>query len=682
MRTRVQDVLDTNGAALPAQLRAAFETRLPAAAAAPTGSLHRDAITVGPPDDVHEHEARRNASRLGRAAKGGFRHDFSSVRIHTGARAAAAADELSARAFTIGEHIVFGAGEYAPHTPAGMQLLAHELTHVAQQRASGSSVALLQRETFGQAAWNALVFIPRLLGFEIDYRDDELLDYLNGVVANDKIEGGFFSDDKARQIVKRWKAHNPKFALDTQRKKLLIQEMLDGIVTDGDREGILSLLESATPAESAVLASPVNVDFGRLMDKLGSGKFTDRAVSWFLHVPELHKDFTGDQFVVWFVKENFTSAQRPLAEKVLRDLLAVPAGLDFADANELKAEVFKRVRVSELMHESQPPSKDEKSSREDGFNYPENLDSNDNCSDFVPRSVDPTGLANARVNKAARAYWTPAKQDPQRIYFFDLTPAGRANAYEALTTLFTPQASNCDKTLIHCDYLVNVIEFRAYAESLGTKKFNTLVAGGQIAMTLTWSGFPSGTYDPRSPKAIGYTQSARPASRADLVIGDHVVFTNHLAFDGLNVKMYSPWRLENAILVDKDPAGVDLFQGHGSGDPETEHAMLKELLEAHNALVQPALDLTKRVDDGTATQQALVDKFPLVTKQAGSWIVQDAARDNPGRSGWKYPLKLTDPNNPEADPFLPGLRDPMNFSVLNAVDRPIESAPGRAPVPG
>lgn len=63
-------------------------------------------------------------------------HDFSRVRVHTGGEAAASAEALAARAYTAGNHIVFGAGEYAPASPAGRRLLAHELTHVAQQGAA------------------------------------------------------------------------------------------------------------------------------------------------------------------------------------------------------------------------------------------------------------------------------------------------------------------------------------------------------------------------------------------------------------------------------------------------------------------------------------------------------------------------------------------------------------------
>lgn len=60
--------------------------------------------------------------------------DFGDVRIHTGPRAAAAADAIDARAFTVGSHVAFNEGEYEPDTDDGKQVLAHEMTHVQQQR--------------------------------------------------------------------------------------------------------------------------------------------------------------------------------------------------------------------------------------------------------------------------------------------------------------------------------------------------------------------------------------------------------------------------------------------------------------------------------------------------------------------------------------------------------------------
>ncbi|WP_244509623.1 eCIS core domain-containing protein [Haloferax larsenii] len=55
------------------------------------------------------------------------------VRIHTGPRAAKACEDINARAFTVGNHVAFNHGEYAPTSLEGQYLLAHELTHVRQQ---------------------------------------------------------------------------------------------------------------------------------------------------------------------------------------------------------------------------------------------------------------------------------------------------------------------------------------------------------------------------------------------------------------------------------------------------------------------------------------------------------------------------------------------------------------------
>jgi hypothetical protein len=75
-----------------------------------------------------------------------FGRDFSGVRVHADAGAAAAAEAVQAKAFTVGRDTVFGPGQYAPQTEAGRRLLAHELTHVVQQSAAGAPA--LQRFAF------------------------------------------------------------------------------------------------------------------------------------------------------------------------------------------------------------------------------------------------------------------------------------------------------------------------------------------------------------------------------------------------------------------------------------------------------------------------------------------------------------------------------------------------------
>lgn len=64
-------------------------------------------------------------------------HDFSRLQLHTDAKAAESARSIQARAYTSGQHVVFGEGQYAPATEPGQRLLAHELAHVVQQTGGG-----------------------------------------------------------------------------------------------------------------------------------------------------------------------------------------------------------------------------------------------------------------------------------------------------------------------------------------------------------------------------------------------------------------------------------------------------------------------------------------------------------------------------------------------------------------
>ena len=70
-----------------------------------------------------------------------FAYDFSQVRVHTDAQAAASAQAVGALAYTVGRDVVFGAGQYTPQVPEGKQLLAHELVHAVQQSAAGQTQA-------------------------------------------------------------------------------------------------------------------------------------------------------------------------------------------------------------------------------------------------------------------------------------------------------------------------------------------------------------------------------------------------------------------------------------------------------------------------------------------------------------------------------------------------------------
>jgi hypothetical protein len=68
-------------------------------------------------------------------------HSFAGVRVHTDAPAAGLADRLAARAFTVGNHVAFGHGQYRPGSLIGDAILAHELAHVVQQGGAAQPAA-------------------------------------------------------------------------------------------------------------------------------------------------------------------------------------------------------------------------------------------------------------------------------------------------------------------------------------------------------------------------------------------------------------------------------------------------------------------------------------------------------------------------------------------------------------
>ena len=74
-----------------------------------------------------------------------FGHDFGQVRVHSDAGASQSADAVNARAYSVGDDLVFGRGEYAPGTAQGRSLIAHELAHVVQQRNAIDPHPMLRR---------------------------------------------------------------------------------------------------------------------------------------------------------------------------------------------------------------------------------------------------------------------------------------------------------------------------------------------------------------------------------------------------------------------------------------------------------------------------------------------------------------------------------------------------------
>ncbi|HEV7240695.1 MAG TPA: DUF4157 domain-containing protein [Thermoanaerobaculia bacterium] len=149
-------VLATPGRPLDSDTRAFFEprfahdfTRVP--------SVGPQKLAVGEVGDAFEQEADnwgaaasaavapapRRPGAGGTAGEAPAPRSLAAIRVHDDAEAAESARAVTARAYTVGSHIVFNHGEYAPHTEAGRRLLAHELAHVGQQ---GGDAGRVQRK--------------------------------------------------------------------------------------------------------------------------------------------------------------------------------------------------------------------------------------------------------------------------------------------------------------------------------------------------------------------------------------------------------------------------------------------------------------------------------------------------------------------------------------------------------
>jgi len=265
-----------------------------------------------------------------------FNRDFSNVRVHTDGPAAQSARDVNALAYTVGADVVFAQGKYSPETEAGSRLLAHELTHVVQQQqgsvsAQGKTVSepsdaaereadsvaekIMTGESISIASAPSAAIHAELsdgekaavvgsiagaigIGFGIAYlagafdketfSDTELRGYLTTLATTRRREGHRDSDNKARDVVRHWQAGEAAFNINAgfsatggsltgnQLKRLLIQEMLDGVTGGADEVSILTILENSSTSDLLDLLDPTQGLAIQDIDKKVDGDNHDR----------------------------------------------------------------------------------------------------------------------------------------------------------------------------------------------------------------------------------------------------------------------------------------------------------------------------------------------------------------------------------------------------------------------
>jgi len=594
------------------------------------------------PSTVHQ-----TLQSLGHSLDGGvqsfmeqrFGYDFSTVRIHDDPLANQSSTDINALAYTHGNHIVFGAGQYRLNTREGKHLLAHELTHVIQQKGDRVYRRRLSEEDKKQHL--------RSDRFKDNPRLQQAFNQSPTMQFGESSEGVKEIQRALRDLgyqlpISFRKTGDADGIFGSETRGVIKQFQHDNGI---DEDGIVGR-DTMQALDNKFLTAPT-AQTCKLNYKSGNLSESDKTT---------------------FLNSNFTDAERPQAMKVLDDLCAVASPpLTFSTDQQLRADIVERMRIGQLMEQSQTSG---------GFAYPE---SSGGCPGFTGNS-----LADARVNLAAREYWNGPILETRAViknrhYYFELTEKGKQNAYNAMKLLFTRQDDICNKTLIHCDSLITLIKIIAYAESIGVKTFNDKVKGGALGIWLTYDGLSAVEGD-KTPTAITTSfTSVTPANEDDLVIGDHVVFWNHQAYDAITTNFPGPWRLENAILVDKDPAGADLFEGHGAPTvggavkPGVKKDVHTELLNAYMPNVKNAIQITKRIDSGDASAPGELNaKYPMVFKSLDTkWYIKELDRNiQEGRPHQSYELReITDPLDPE----IIGLRNPYDPSKMDSVERPVES---------
>lgn len=151
--------------------------------------------------------------------------DLGDVRIHTDSAAVAASRALNARAFTVGNHVVFGAGQYQPDTDRGRHLLAHELTHVLQQRAAGAGGEMIQASFLSFLNSVGRGFVDLVSG------ERSWGEVVSDVKASDPVVGAVISgaEDFAEGVARAWQWFKEKITEAWNTIKNAVESAINSI---------------------------------------------------------------------------------------------------------------------------------------------------------------------------------------------------------------------------------------------------------------------------------------------------------------------------------------------------------------------------------------------------------------------------------------------------------------------
>jgi hypothetical protein len=252
------------------------------------------------PAPILRHIVKPTTETLGHAMNPAMREDmehrlgyrFGDVLLHTGPAAHRANHRLQARAFTHGRHIVLSDSAPPLHSPDGQALLAHELTHVVQQRMGGSH--LVQRDAIAdvedklsyglfdwavtdQEAVDALALLAAIpaakLGTELARLDRKYVDRLL-----DNLPDAAKSGDGYQRVITALGSAGVTAYAEEQ----LSYGLFDWAVTDADVARFFNLFTTLPHAEQGKLLVSIRKagKYGRLLDNMSIGHYSLHIIPW------------------------------------------------------------------------------------------------------------------------------------------------------------------------------------------------------------------------------------------------------------------------------------------------------------------------------------------------------------------------------------------------------------------
>lgn len=182
-----------------------------------------------------------------------FDRNFGDVRIHGGAAAAEMARGVDAVAFTVGSDIVLGRDAARPDTPAGQRLLAHELTHVLQQRRGAQRLQRQQSSPEGASRQASPASGEPVVDMRIDAASGRMAVVVNGtIIAEAMAPGDRPAGGKVRSI---WEADAGSLLLE-----IVVTEGTEVELVPGGREALGEYISEVDVRTTTTPVEPIQVD--------------------------------------------------------------------------------------------------------------------------------------------------------------------------------------------------------------------------------------------------------------------------------------------------------------------------------------------------------------------------------------------------------------------------------------